>query len=455
MRKYRKYAIIFFLVITTVLYVMYAALIQSMIMDQKERYRYLAVNESNYIISCVDKVVVRSYMLREMVIENDGDIGFFDKIAESMYESVEEDTGVALRNIAVATKNVVSKVSPVEGNEAFLRFDYTDSSKLGNQDAIEAYKKGKTIITNPFDLVQGGVGMAIRTPVYIQEGESKRLWGMVTATMDFDNLLDAFNLDNLRKMQLDYRLWYVDENGNKVVIEETNARMKSAISESFYVYNLNWHLDIEPVNGWYSVSTDIIAKVVIVAVSFCLSMIILLVLRIKEDGQKMKLIAEQDSLTHCYSRHYLNSEILDSETVNWKDAQHCYSVAIIDVDHFKDVNDSFGHSVGDWALVSIAKLLQSEIKPSKGDRVVRYGGDEFIICFNDVTLEELEETISEMVDKVQEIHLDAVPELSLTISVGAAYNNRKLNYSYNEIIQTADLNLYNIKESGRNNYQIS
>ena len=453
--SHKKQLVLFFIATFAIIYALYMVIIQSMINDQKTRYRYLAINEANYINSCIDKVVGLTYMLREMLYESNGDDEFFSKVAPQLYTTVAEDTGVSLRNVAIAPDNIVKEVYPLEGNESFVGFNYQDKTKLGNAEAIMAYEKGQTIITNPFELMQGGTGMSIRTPVYVLKDGEKVPWGMVSATMDFDNLLNAFQLENLAKMNLDYRIWYTNDAGEKVVIAETDARLTNGVTHSFSVYNLKWNIDIEPVDGWYSFSTDLIAKFIILLLSFGLTLLVAMFLRIRDDGRKMKIIAEQDSLTHCYSRHYLNSVILNSDTANWHDTEHCFSLAIVDLDYFKSVNDKYGHTVGDIALVNIAKILQSYANRGPYDSVIRYGGDEFIVCFNNTTRQKMEEAVAGIVETVRALTLVEIPDLKLTVSIGAVVNNKENPLPFNELIQLADANLYRVKEKGRNDFYIT
>lgn len=444
----------FFVFLIVSLNIAYTSLLNISVNEEKTRYKYIAKNEANYISNCIDKVVVRTYTIREMIIENDGAIDFFDKVSDNILQSIKFDTGISLRNIAVAPNGIIKKVSPLNHNEALIGFDFTDESKSGNKESMESYKKEQTIITNPFPLMQGGLGMAGRTPVFINNEEKREFWGLVTATMDFSDVLNSFNFANFNKMQIQYCLWYENENGEKVVLDENyESNLTDAVCEELRVFNLKWHLDVAPRNGWFDKNMQILARLAIVVISLLLSLLVLLMFRIKKDGILMRNLAEKDSLTHCYSRHYLNSKIIDVQTGNWKKTQESYTVAIVDVDKFKQINDTYGHIIGDRALISIAKVLQESVFDSKKDKIVRFGGDEFLVFYNEkVERKDLRIKFQEILSGIEAIRFDDIPELKLGVSIGVGFAEFAKSSNYSDLMKRADDNLYKVKENGRNNY---
>ncbi|MCQ2573293.1 MAG: diguanylate cyclase [Treponema sp.] len=420
--------------------------------EDKNRYKYIAINEANYISNCVDKVVVRTYTLREMLYENQGNTDFFEKAAPKIMDSIKEDTGIQVRNLLLAPQGIVSKVEPLINNEGLIGFDLSDESYDGNKEAVEANIRARTILTNPFSLVQGGIGMSARTPVYIQNGKQSEYWGLVSVTIDFDDLIKAFEFENLTKMHIDYCLWHYDLNGNKVILSSNNNDIQGAISEKVTFNNLFWYLDVAPSKGWKNENIDKLAHIVIFLISILFSGFILLVFRIRRDGNKMKVLAEQDNLTNCYSRYYLNSNMLDAVTGDWRYPENKYSVAIVDVDNFKHINDAFGHTTGDRALTCIADILKKSISNPAKDRIVRFGGDEFIIFFSNIERKTLRIKFQDILSAVEQIRFDDIPDLKLTISMGVAIPENVVDKSYSNMLKVADEKLYQVKENGRNNY---
>jgi diguanylate cyclase (GGDEF)-like protein len=92
----------------------------------------------------------------------------------------------------------------------------------------------------------------------------------------------------------------------------------------------------------------------------------------------LKQLAERDQLTGCYNRHYLHDYLLDHELARARSLRHPVSVILCDIDHFKRINDSFGHHEGDVVIRTFAGLLQAKVRDGV-DAVVRYGGEEFLV----------------------------------------------------------------------------
>lgn len=123
------------------------------------------------------------------------------------------------------------------------------------------------------------------------------------------------------------------------------------------------------------------------------------------------------------------------------------AVALVDVDHFKEVNDRYGHSVGDVLLRTVASALTNSVRSY--DYVARYGGDEFaVICFG-CRPGEIAIPIGRIQERMQELQVDTV-ERPLTISIGAVVAAQGENtWCPNRLIDAADTCLYAAKENGR------
>ncbi len=159
-------------------------------------------------------------------------------------------------------------------------------------------------------------------------------------------------------------------------------------------------------------------------------------------------LSVRDELTGLYNRRYLNRLLARmSEETNGQ--RQRFSLCMIDVDHFKRLNDSYGHQVGDQILCQLA--YQIELRVRRHDNVGRWGGEEFIIVFADVT-EKLGEILAERIRQhiAEYSFVDASLEeaLNLTISIGVAHH--RVGESFNELVDRADKAMYKAKFSGRN-----
>lgn len=322
--------------------------------QSRENNLYLAENQVRLIEGSIDTVMSRAYTLRELLKSYDGNMDFFDEVADDIVDETLDDTGIFVKNILLAPNGVVEKVYPMMGNETLIGFDYMDESQAGNSEAIDAYKQNKLVLTNPFSLKQGGTGFAGRLPVYItnDDGESE-FWGMVSVTLDMEYLLKQFNLSYLENAGVDYCLYY-EENGEKVVISETKNKPVNPVSTDMNSNNITWTLDVAPSDGWIPIFEVSVGYIAIFIISIMLMKVFESGAKIRSMNAILKEIAIKDNLTGCYSRHYLDGMLLLPGTNGWRDTTAEYSMALIDVDRFKQINDTFGHDLGDKALVAIA-----------------------------------------------------------------------------------------------------
>jgi diguanylate cyclase (GGDEF)-like protein len=124
-----------------------------------------------------------------------------------------------------------------------------------------------------------------------------------------------------------------------------------------------------------------------------------------------------------------------------------FSLCILDLDHFKQINDSFGHGVGDEVLRSFADLARRKLRET--DALARWGGEEFLLLMPDTTVDQALLVVQRMRAGLTDLHVaDALPELRLTFSAGLT------EFQFDEALETtierADRLLYQAKSEGRN-----
>ncbi len=165
--------------------------------------------------------------------------------------------------------------------------------------------------------------------------------------------------------------------------------------------------------------------------------------QIEKERQESTKKAFTDGLTGISNRHKLK-EVFDQEANQIKRDQTPLSLAILDIDFFKKVNDSYGHLIGDEILIMLAKDIQKHTRSS--DLFVRWGGEEFIILFHNTTLEDAIQSAEHTRKHIATlVHPTAG---SITISLGlSSYRD---NDTLDTLIHRADQALYRAKNSGRN-----
>jgi diguanylate cyclase (GGDEF)-like protein len=134
------------------------------------------------------------------------------------------------------------------------------------------------------------------------------------------------------------------------------------------------------------------------------------------------------------------------------------SVAIVDIDHFKRVNDTYGHLVGDRVLKAVADELKGQLRDY--DRAGRFGGEEFVLLL----AQSGEDEATGIAERLRK-HIGALavpiddrpdaPCVSITISIGVAAMERGQNYQLTDLLTAADSSLYRAKEAGRNRISVA
>lgn len=154
-----------------------------------------------------------------------------------------------------------------------------------------------------------------------------------------------------------------------------------------------------------------------------------------------------DTMTKLFNHEYFIKR-LNEETETSQKFKLSLSLMLIDIDHFKKINDTYGHQTGDLILIAIAKLLKSSLRLT--DIIARYGGEEFAVILPDTDIDSAycaAERIREMIE-VKEFKFND-RAISVTVSIGISELNKK-SKSSQDLIKEADEALYKAKSTGRN-----
>ncbi len=163
--------------------------------------------------------------------------------------------------------------------------------------------------------------------------------------------------------------------------------------------------------------------------------------------RELRIKASRDSLTGVANRGEMEVELarMLEETAN-SSVPKPISVIFVDVDHFKQINDSFGHATGDRVLVAVARLLEDETY--SGELVARYGGEEFVIVCPETPLEDAVRRAERLRKAVSELRVEGLGDFRVTASFGVT--EAEPGDSVESVLRRADRALYQAKEAGRN-----
>jgi len=177
-----------------------------------------------------------------------------------------------------------------------------------------------------------------------------------------------------------------------------------------------------------------------------------ILMRIKWLYSETKFLTITDSLTSLYNRRYFQ-QALGREFARAKRYNLPLSIVMFDIDHFKKVNDLYGHQFGDKVISGIAKQIKDSIR--RTDYICRYGGEEFVLILPETTSSNAVIPIERIREKIESNYFSYNNEdIIVTISAGISSIELKMT-SENELVKKADESLYKAKENGRNRVEIS
>lgn len=164
--------------------------------------------------------------------------------------------------------------------------------------------------------------------------------------------------------------------------------------------------------------------------------------------QKMRILAMRDPLTNLYNRRFFY-EYMEKWVCIAGRVEKPFSVVLLDIDHFKNVNDQYGHEAGDVVIQHVANILQTNLR--KSDVICRFGGEEYAVGLIGVE----QETAKVIMEKIRELLTTTIipyqeKELSVTVSIGVTHRSDGKNVLLENMIHEADRALYHAKNSGRN-----
>ncbi|MCG7530014.1 sensor domain-containing diguanylate cyclase [Psychrobium sp. MM17-31] len=165
--------------------------------------------------------------------------------------------------------------------------------------------------------------------------------------------------------------------------------------------------------------------------------------RVTEQNRQLKALSQTDELTNLFNRRVLDRE-LSRELKRSKRYGGEFSLLMMDVDNFKQLNDSQGHATGDLALIAIANLLKQESRDT--DFCIRFGGDEFMLLMSNTNAKQAQDIACRIRQRVAQ-HQGVL--VDLTLSIGVAHIEQ-FDLSECDILKLADQGLYRAKRQGRN-----
>ena len=173
-------------------------------------------------------------------------------------------------------------------------------------------------------------------------------------------------------------------------------------------------------------------------------------LELQQANRQLSILALTDGLTGISNRRHFDEQALALLSMAQR-SKTTLAVLMIDIDHFKQYNDHYGHAAGDACLIQVGKVISAAFQ-RPGDCAARYGGEEFAVVSLAVSLEEMQQHAEQLREKVMALN---IPHLKskharITVSIGVVAHMPKRENSISMLLKKADDALYAAKELGRN-----
>lgn len=213
--------------------------------------QYIASTVSAETYQTISQHLSRVKVLEAVLIQSDGHLVDFAAVAHQLI------TEPGVRNVLFAPDGVVTEVYPLAGNEGVIGLNLQGEG-AGNREAQAAIASGEMIMAGPFDLIQGGMGIAGRLPVYMErKGGAKEFWGIVSVTLAYPDVLAGISLESVEKQGFTWELWRINaDTGERQTIlgraaQDAGSR-KPSITQPVSLYNSEWFITVSPLRAWYS-----------------------------------------------------------------------------------------------------------------------------------------------------------------------------------------------------------
>ena len=374
--------------------------------------------------------------LEQTLISENGEIHQFETIAGNLMSD-------SIESVQLAPNGVVTDIYPDEGNEA----GKIDLLHDKDRKEISCYARDNhaTITQGPFELKQGGYGIAVRNPVYLKDKSGQEyFWGFTIVILRVPDIFSD-TVSALSNFGYEYKILKTDTPWSDTykVVYQSDGQIDHPVSYAFTVGDGTWKLEVTPKTGWRNNTLLIIISGMFLTISLLLSVLTRVWLIAKEHKNKYKILARTDSLTNIYNRYGFDEL---AEKIISKNPQTHFVAALLDIDDFKFINDIYGHSYGDKALKSLADGMKAFF-PSDA-LLGRNGGDEFCILLPNCTFKEADKQLQQFT-KLPKTFSYHGKELAFYISLGYA-EYPTFAASPSQLMRCADAALYEIKLHGKN-----
>lgn len=347
--------------------------------------------------------------------------------------------------IGLAPDDVIKFIYPKEGNEKALGLNYKTIPSQWRT-VRKAQEVQEIFIAGPVNLVQGGQGLIARVPIFSDPPYNLEYWGVCSVVMSLESLFRDVGLQKF-EFRYDLAMRGTDSTGGDGAIfygKAATFHNAFAVESVHFPYG-SWVIaasqreDLLLSAPWYRVHA-------VRMIGYPMMLVLLLAF---SAIYRLYIIANQrslqDELTNLPNRRYfmytLHEHFKSAENAG---GQASFALMNIDLDSFKAINDTYGHTAGDKVLVAVAQRLKGSLRSS--DVIARMGGDEYLVLLPRLTKAEDAEAIHQQIHQaicatpvIYEQHL-----IEIKASIGLVIYNDEID-SVEEMLKRADSRMYQAK----------
>ena len=429
---------------------------------KEEQQRLANVTQAQALL--IDKALSRAldatYVLAQEIRRTRGAVEDFESLANRLIAAFS-----GITNLQLAPDAIIQRIHPLVGHEIAIGHNLLRDDKRRNA-ARTAIDTGLITLAGPFELVQGGVAVIARNPVFLENDGTQHFWGFASALIMIEDLYTATDLPALKQQGYISSLSHISPETNLHDIFPADPIPDGYISHSvsFAVPNDMWTLTLS-VRSLETLFSDSIYYILWTGFGLLLATAAYHLLRrpalleeivrkrteeLEGANHRFKQLSETDPLTKIPNRRAYEERI-DNEIKIAKRSRQTLSLLLVDIDYFKPFNDQYGHGAGDMALRRVAEEI-SESLPRSTDFAARYGGEEFIVLLPATDAEGAYHVAERICAHVKSLGINHDVSHGIgviTVSIGVASLSEN-SLSEAELLKQADSALYQAKKSGRN-----
>ncbi len=345
-----------------------------------------------------------------------------------------------ISHVALLPDGVATHISPLEGREKSIGNNILEMPER-QYEVKASMELRETVVSGPYKLTSGDKSIIARKAIYIvNDNGVEEFWGIVGIALEMDVMLENLSLYTMPDLNYQYSFSATVNETERNVIEKSDEYIEGrGESRIIDLPNGYWELNIERKAD----NTQILSIVGIFILGSILIFFRYKTLRKKErEINEIRKEAITDNLTGLYNRSVI--DIIERRQIKENGRMIVY---YIDLNRFKQVNDTYGHEAGDAVLIEVAKRLQYIIRHT--DVAIRMGGDEFVLILNSIYEEQGIDLFTKRVKGIcEEKLLFKGIELDIEMSFGYACFPKD-GKTIEKVIKVADERMYKKKEEGR------